>query len=129
MPLSHADALEAMTGPAAVENPAFRARAFRYEPGASEAILHFLSRQHTRIGPEKPPQVEPFHLQLICRRVEEAVIARQLLEAEGIEVKLKDLGGEGNLATILRDFYEQEIGRIPTRRIRNAARRLCGDTR
>jgi hypothetical protein len=69
--------------------------------------------------------VESFHLQLICRRVEETVLARQLQGARNIEVLLEDFGGEGNLGAILRDFFEQEMKRIPQRRIRKAAERLC----
>src|SRR5262249_27108976 len=105
-PLSVTAATEAMAGPAAVENPAFQARPFRYAPDASMAILNFLSRKKTGFSTDKSSQVEPFHLQLICRRVEETVLARQLQGAQDVEVLLDDLGGERNLGTILRDFFE-----------------------
>ena len=69
-PLSVEAAAEAMTGPAGINDEAFQTKPFRYDPKTVSTILHYVSQRRTKAVATAVASVEPFHLQLICQRVE-----------------------------------------------------------
>jgi hypothetical protein len=69
--------------------------------------------------------VEPFHLQLVCQRVEAEARARQQDSDVPVEIGLNDVGGESGLNKTLRDFFLTVLQRIEPRRTRRRVRRLC----
>jgi hypothetical protein len=124
-PLSLQAAAEALTGPAAIDDPALETRPFRYDPRAVERILDYLSRRRGRALVETARNVEPFQLQLICQRFERTALERQRQSAADVALTIEDIGGEAALRDTLKDFYRRALAAVPGRRERQAARRLC----
>jgi hypothetical protein len=127
MPLSAEAAAEAMIGPAGIDDPTFETRPFRYDSETVGTILGYLSRRRSPAVAEKAAFVEPFHLQLICQRVEAIAARRQQGSQPNLTITVHDIGGEVQLKRILKDFYSEALGTLRTRRVRRAARRLCED--
>jgi hypothetical protein len=124
-PLSLQAATEALTGPAAIDDPALGTMPFRYDPKAVESILDYLSRRRARALVETTRNVEPFQLQLICQRFERIALERQRQSAGDVVLTNDDIGGEAALRNTLKDFYRRALSAVPGRRERQAARRLC----
>jgi Novel STAND NTPase 1 len=124
-PLDLQAAREAIVGPAAVSDPGLDTRPFTLDRASVSAILEYLSQRRTRAVGESRRYVEPFQLQLICRRIEQIAAARQQGAGSALTITMADLGGETGLNQTLRDFYRQAIGSLPDRRDRRGARRLC----
>ncbi len=123
--LSLAAATAAVEGPAQVQDDRLATRPFTYRVNTVQSILAIL--EHRSGGSAHTPghYVEPFHLQLICQRVEELVADRQRQIVQRVEISLDDLGGGRGLMAILRDFYQNVIGSIEPARTRRKVRRLC----
>jgi hypothetical protein len=121
MPAAHA----AIVWPAAVNDPGFETAPFVVDPRAVYAILDYLSHARTPVVGQSRRYVEPFQLQLICRRMEQIAGTRQKASASGTSITMADLGGEAGLDKTLRDFYKEAIGSLPDRRSRRASHRLC----
>jgi hypothetical protein len=110
-----------------VTDPSLETRPFTLDGAAVTEIVDYLSRSHKpRVG-ESRRYVEPFQLQLMCRRVEQIVEARQRLSGANLSITMADLGGEPGLTQTLRDFYREAIESETTPRGRRASRRLCED--
>ena len=124
-PLTLDAASEAMTGPAAVDDPALETKPFSYDPEAVATILNYLSQRRTQAVAQTTHYVEPFQLQLICQRVERIVAQRQPQSPAHLTLTLADIGGEAVLEETLRDFYVEAIRALPKRSERRAVRRLC----
>jgi hypothetical protein len=125
-PLDLPAAKEAIVGPAAVTDPGLETRPFELDSAALDAILDHLSQARTRTVSETRRHVEPFQLQLICRRMEQFADARLKESHADVTIVMADLGGEAGLNRTLRDFYDDEaIESLPDRRSRRASRRLC----
>jgi hypothetical protein len=124
-PLSLHAAAEALTGPAAIDDPAIETRPFLYDAKAVERILDYLSRRHVRALVETARNIEPFQLQLICQRFERIAGERQRQSADKVTLTIEDIGGEAALRNTLKDFYRRALAALPGRRVRKAARRLC----
>ena len=125
LPLPIEASAEALEGPAGFEDERLATRPFSFARGDAARIIDYLSR---RTGSSTASQggVEPFHLQLVCQKVEALVAARQQRDGrESQTVSLADLGGEEGLNATLRDFYEGVLRRIPHVPTRRRARRLC----
>ena len=122
-PLSYEMASEAITGPAAIEHRKIATKVFGLEPTLVTSILDYLTRSAT--GAHAKQHVEPFHLQLICQRIERVAAFRQQLSSGEVVLSFKDLGGEAALADTLESFYSDAIRSLPGRHLRNAARILC----
>jgi hypothetical protein len=122
-PLTAEAAAAAIQGPSKVQDKRLVTRPFAFRPEAVQGILDYLLRRARTTS--KSGLVEPFHLQLICQRVETLVAQRQR-QAEGpIEINLADLGGEKGLKTTLRNFYMDVVRSVQARRDRKRVRRLC----
>ena len=107
-PLTVEAAAAAMTGPAAVDDPAFESKPFRYDPETVATILNYLSQRRTKAVAETAAYVEPFHLQLICQRVE-AIAAKQA----DLAITMNDIGGEAALkADRSKSFMSRPCGRF-----------------
>jgi hypothetical protein len=124
-PLDLPAANDAIVGPAAVTDPSLETRPFAVDPTAVTAILDFLFHAHTPIAGQHRRYVEPFQLQLICRRMEQIAATRQKTSGADLIITMADLGGEAGLTKTLRDFYKEAIGSLQDRRGRRASRRLC----
>jgi len=122
-PLGRDDAVQAMQGPAAVADPALALAPFTLDPPFVDAVLAHLGRQGGPAGGRG--QVEPFHLQLICQRVEETMARRAAAVAERRPFTMADFGGEPALAATLAQFYNRAIEAVSEPRMRAPARRLC----
>ena len=82
-PLSVDAAAEAMTGPAGIDDQVLSDQALSYDPETVTTILSYLSKRRTKSVAEKAAYVEPFHLQLICQRIE-AIAAKQQRQSQPI---------------------------------------------
>jgi hypothetical protein len=124
-PLTSESAATAVVGPTKVRDDRLVTKPFTYHPATVQSLLEYLSRR-TKAGVRSPIKyVEPFHLQLICQKVEAIVANRQRQAGEPLEIKLTDLGGEKGLKTTLRDFYKGVLRSVEPRRTRRRVRRLC----
>jgi hypothetical protein len=124
-PLTTSAATEALQGPARVQDQRLATRPFAYRPETIQSILAYLTRRTRGSSVRASNYVEPFHLQLICQRVEALVADRQGQGANEVEITLDDLGGEQGLKATLRDFYRNVINAIQPGRTRKRVRRLC----
>ena len=124
-PLDLRAAHEAIVRPAAVTDPGLETTPFAVDPAAVDAIMGYLSRAHTPVVGQHRRYVEPFQLQLICRRMEQIAGTRQKTSGADLTITMADLGGEAGLNKTLRKFYKGAIGSLPDRRGRRASRRLC----
>ena len=124
-PLDLHAAEEAIVGPAAVRDPGLETRPFALDRQAVTSILDYLSQRRTRTVGETRRYVEPFQLQLVCRRIEQIAAARQAASGSDLTITMADLGGEAGLTRTLRDFYREAIRTLPDRHRRRASRRLC----
>ena len=124
-PLDLHAAEEAIVGPARVSDPGLETRPFALDHHAVTSILDYLSQRRTRTVGETRRYVEPFQLQLVCRRIEQIAAARQAASGSDLTITMADLGGEAGLTRTLRDFYREAIHTLPDRHGRRACRRLC----
>jgi photosystem II stability/assembly factor-like uncharacterized protein len=122
-PLSYEMASEAITRPAAIEHSKIATKVFSLELSLVTSILDYLTRSST--GAQAKQHVEPFHLQLICQRIEKVAALRQQATSGEVVLSFKDLGGEPALADTLESFYSDAIRSLPGRHLRSAARMLC----
>ena len=124
-PLDRDTAAEALECPAGVDDPNFATKPFRLEPKLVPAILDYLTKSASvgRVGANR--YIEPFHLQLICQRVERMVAEKQKVSREKVTFTLDDLGGEAGMSDTLRTFYDDAINSLANKRDRRIARRVC----
>jgi hypothetical protein len=87
-PLSVPAAINAMEGPARVQDAALATQPFEFEPTASSSIITYLSRRARRQEGPTSDYVEPFHLQLVCQRVESIAANRQRQGGREIQIGL-----------------------------------------
>jgi hypothetical protein len=125
MPLSAEAAAAAIERPTKVQNEYLGTKPFTLRPEAVQGILAYLLRRTRTQAHVSARFVEPFHLQLICQRVETLVARRQRKTRELVEINWTDLGGEKGLKNTLRSFYTSVIRSVQSRRQRKAVRRLC----
>ncbi|HEV8689350.1 MAG TPA: hypothetical protein VGQ91_03565 [Ideonella sp.] len=125
-PLGRAQACEAMTGPAAIEDPTLATPPFVLAPAFIDTVLDLLTAPAVAGPGAVRRAVEPFHLQLICQRVEQKVAATKGRRFEaGAPFTLADFGGEAALAGTLTDFYTHAVQSLSEAYLRPVARRLC----
>ncbi|MCO6428972.1 MAG: hypothetical protein J5I83_13095 [Nitrosomonas communis] len=124
-PLSAEAAAAAIEGPTKVQDQRLATKPFAFQPKAVQGILDYLLRRTKTKSRSSVGFIEPFHLQLICQRVEALVAQRQHQAGESVEIDLADLGGEKGLKTTLRSFYMDAVRSIQPIRNRKRVRRLC----
>ena len=125
-PLSIEAATEAMTGPARIDDQSFQTKPFTYDPEAVTAILNYLSQRRIKSVAEKEAYIEPFHLQLICQRIETIAAKQQQESRADLPITINSIGGETALKRTLEEFYAQTLGAFP-KSVRQAVHRLCED--
>jgi hypothetical protein len=126
-PLSIGAATEAMTGPARIDDQSFQTKPFTYDPEAVTAILNYLSKRRIKSVAENEAYIEPFHLQLICQRIE-AIAAKQQQESRAdLPITINSIGGESALKRTLEEFYAKTLASFPKKSVRQAVHRLCED--
>ena len=105
-------ATQAITAPAALPQSAgFATTPFQYRPDALSAIIGALRDERGR--------VETSALQIVCRHVEDNIVARFQI----VEVGANDLG---DLQSVFADFYNNTLATLPAAEQADA-RRLCED--
>jgi hypothetical protein len=124
-PLDLSAAHEAIVRPAAVTDPGLDTPPFAVDPTAVDAIVNYLSDARTRVVGQNRRYVEPFQLQLVCRRMEQIASTRQKTSGADLTITMEDLGGEAGLTKTLLKFYKEAIDSVPDRQGRRAAHRLC----
>jgi photosystem II stability/assembly factor-like uncharacterized protein len=124
-PLTYEMASKAITGPAAIEARDASTRAFRLEPDVVTSILAYLTKSTAGARGSGGPHVEPFHLQLICQRIESIAAFKQKQFSGEVVINFADLGGDAGLAETLENFYTDAIRSLPARYLRGAVRVLC----
>jgi hypothetical protein len=124
-PLDRDTAAEAITCPAQIDDPNFATKPFELDKDVVPSILDYLTRSAAAGRKTATRYIEPFHLQLICQRIERIVAAKQKLSTAKVKFTMADLGGEAALAETLAGFYEDAILSLKPARIRGVARRLC----
>ncbi|HZX41379.1 MAG TPA: hypothetical protein VFE93_06025, partial [Myxococcaceae bacterium] len=118
-PFGEAAAREAITGPAALEDRAgapFTVAPFAYAPELLDQMIDYLRGSFGVI--------EPFQLQLLCRRAEEAAERLQRTAEGRVTLVPGSFGSEFRYEHVLRDFYRDVLGELP-RQQRVRAARLC----
>jgi hypothetical protein len=125
MPLSCEAAVEAITGPAAIADPGFTTQPFRLQPEFVTTIVNYLAKSTGQVRNPSSRYVEPFQLQLSCRRVEQIAALKQKTSSNEIVLSLTDIGGEAALAQTLASFYADAIRSVPEKHLRPVVRRLC----
>jgi len=126
-PLSVDAAAEAMTGPAGIEDEVFHTKPFRFDPETVATVLRYLSENRTGLATDKAAYVEPFHLQLICQKIEATAERQQRQFQSNPIITMNSIGGEAALRHTLKDFYIEALGTFYPKRVRRAVRRLCED--
>jgi hypothetical protein len=126
-PLSVETAAEAMIGPAGIDDQSFQTKPFQYDPETIATILGYLSKRRTKSVAEKEAYVEPFHLQLICQRIETIVAKQQQESQAGLHITMDSIGGESALQQTLEEFYTHTLRAFPKTSVRRAVHRLCED--
>ena len=124
-PLTAEVAATAITGPAAIEDAKIATRPFTVDTQCVSLILAALTRSFAAGTGRGSRYVEPFHLQLICQRIENIVTVKQKLSGQEVVVTFKDLGGEQGLAQTMENFYSDAIRALPGRHLQGAVRVLC----
>jgi hypothetical protein len=126
-PLDCETAAEAITRPAQIDDLKFATKPFRFDADVVPFILNYLTRTEAGGRQSSRRYVEPFHLQLICQRIERTVGERQKTSNSMVQFSLSDLGGEAALAETLSGFYEDAIHSLNGLMLQRAARRMCED--
>jgi hypothetical protein len=142
-PLSVEAAVEALRGPAEIDDNLLQTKPFTYAPEAVTTIITHLSRRAGRPTTIKHTKgrggwkdlfqqttyavgyIEPFQLQLICQRIERIAAERQQSSDNALTITMRDIGGEAALSQTLQDFYKQEVRALSSMRQRRALCRLC----
>ncbi|MCB0566912.1 MAG: hypothetical protein KDD01_21305 [Phaeodactylibacter sp.] len=107
--LSEERAEDAIMLPAYLKEDHFISNPFDYSEGAMEKILGFLTQDRSQ-------KVESFQLQVLCQAIERRVINQQLTVVRG-----EDLG---DLNSIYKNYYDDQIDLIGDEKAKLAARRL-----
>ncbi|MBP6825563.1 MAG: hypothetical protein KA165_03290 [Saprospiraceae bacterium] len=127
--LQPAEATEAIINPAAPPQTdgAFAAPPFSYAPEALSEMLSYLSRRRQTEGADTTAkaEIESFQLQLLCRSIEEKIIAAGT--AAPATVTPSFYGSEKGIEKIISDFYAAALAAIPRVSERRQARRLIED--
>ncbi len=126
LPLTRANAAQAIDRPSKVEDPALATPPFRIGEDAKEMILDFLQ---LRVGNSRSPaaaQIEPFQLQLICQYLEESQQQRTDKSASQV-LSAGDIGGEASLRRITKNFYRRQLLTVPFWQ-RRRVRALCSES-
>src|SRR5262249_23712159 len=71
--------------------------------------------------------VEPFHLQLICQRIETIAAKQQQGSQTDVHITMNNIGGEPALQQTLEEFYTQTLRAFPKTSVRRSIHRLCED--
>jgi hypothetical protein len=124
-PLAVDAAKQALEGPASINDKRLGTKPFSFNPDTVQAILIYLSKRTKGQIVQSGIYIEPFHLQLICQRLEMLAAERQRQTSEKVEMVLEDLGGEEGLTRTLRDFYKSVTDGIQPKNKRRKVRRLC----
>lgn len=104
-PLSSENAKEAIEAPAGLEEPEYIARAFGYDPVARDLIIKKLSAGKTYL--------ETTQLQIVCSQIESDVKKMQATVTTRIVVTADFFGGEQGIDSLIRNFYNLQIDKLP----------------
>lgn len=100
-PLDQAEAREAIVLPASLDAAQFSVPPFAYSEDALQTMLQGLENDNG--------EVESFQLQILCQQIEKIAAEQQLKK-----VTPADFGGTAGINDILNDYYERELGKLPS---------------
>ena len=108
-PLSEEAAREAITEPArlaaaAGETP-YAVPAFELESAALDSLVRYLKGSSGVI--------EPFQLQLLCRRAETVAASKPAADGGVVTLTLADFDGGKSFAAVLKNFYRDTLAKLP----------------
>ena len=126
LPLTRANAAQAIERPSKVEDPALATQPFRIGEDAKELILDFLQRRVDGSRSQSAAQIEPFQLQLICQYLEDSQQRRTDKSASQV-LSAADIGGEASLRRITMSFYRRQLLTVPFWQ-RRRVRALCSES-
>ena len=126
LPLTRANAAQAIERPSKVEDPALATQPFRIGEDAKELILDFLQRRVDGSRSQAAAQIEPFQLQLICQYLEDSQQRRTDKSASQV-LSAADIGGEARLRRITKSFYRRQLLTVPFWQ-RRRVRALCSES-
>ena len=126
LPLTRANAAQAIERPSKVEDPALATQPFRIGEDAKELILDFLQRRVDGSRSQSAAQIEPFQLQLICQYLEDSQQRRTDKSASQV-LSAADIGGEASLRRITINFYRRQLLTVPFWQ-RRRVRALCSES-
>ena len=124
MPLSRQSAADAMAGPAMLADPGLATQPFTFAPEFTDVVLDYLTTRTAGPSDIAKRFVEPFHLQLICQRVEQVIDAKAYKARPPHAFDLADFGGKPALSYTLATFYTNAIRSISEPPLRAVAKRL-----
>ncbi len=108
-PLSEDAAREAITEPARLSAAAGQAPytvpAFELESEALDSLIRYLKGSSGVI--------EPFQLQLLCRRAETIAAGKPAADGGGAILTLADFDGGKSFASVLKNFYRDTLAKLP----------------
>lgn len=107
LPLSVAQARDAIAKPAA-NSKMLGDDTFTFEPNALEELIRFLRRERKGGKVVEGNAVEPVHLQIICRQLNERRRRRR-----SRQISRMDLGGRRGMERIISDYYRMVLRRFP----------------
>lgn len=125
-------ASEAIIQPAAQAQTSgnFSAPAFQFSTEALNQILSYLSHRQPSIlvADKQEPEIESFQLQLLCRDIEEKIIASHSSNTSSlVPIEPDFYGGQAGIEAILSQFYDNTLHAISDLNQRKKARRLLED--
>jgi hypothetical protein len=115
-PLSRRQAREAIESPAAAAGR-YACPVFQYSNAAIDEILTFLSGKQSNTGLEdgfslrQREEIESFNLQILCRHIEEKIIAEQ--HPEHFVVTPAYYGGKEGMEAEIKHFYGNQLRTLP----------------
>jgi tetratricopeptide (TPR) repeat protein len=105
-PLSSDEAREAIAEPAALVGDDWASPPLRYSDDALDLLIDFIDG-----ASESVKVIEPLTLQLVCHRAENIAIERRAA-ADSLTLGVHDFGGLPGLERLVREYYQQVLGRI-----------------
>lgn len=105
-PLTADEAREAIVEPAALPGDDWASPPFAYTDDALAMLIDFIDG-----ASESVKVIEPLTLQLVCRRAENIAIERPAA-AGTLALGVQDFGGLPGLERLVREHYQQVLGRI-----------------
>jgi len=125
MPFSRESAEDALKKPSRVESVDLTTNPFELDDELVLETLDHLTGYGSQKSLRRKRTIEPFQLQLICKKIEETSIEKSSKTLAGVVVTFDDIGREKGLTRALRDFYSSALAMIKGWRMRRRVADVC----